>query len=100
MLRTELQQVEQIPIDRLVLHRLEPRKVREPEHIQEILESIKENGFDHSRALKVVPENGHFAIFAGGTRYSAILGHVDMTNQKLHALDIKTKLASLRTAIC
>ncbi len=28
------------------------------------------------------------------------LGHVDMTNQKLHALDIKTKLASLRTAIC
>ncbi len=29
-----------------------------------------------------------------------VLGHVDMTNQKLHALDIKTKLASLRTAIC
>ncbi len=29
-----------------------------------------------------------------------LLGHVDMTNQKLHALDIKTKLASLRTAIC
>ena len=73
MLRTELQQIEQISIDKLALHRLEPRKVREPEHIQEILESIKENGFDQSRALKVVPENGHFAIFAGGTRYSAIL---------------------------
>ncbi len=29
-----------------------------------------------------------------------VLGRVDMTNQKLHALDIKTKLASLRTAIC
>ncbi len=29
-----------------------------------------------------------------------MLGHVDMANQKLHALDIKTKLASLRTAIC
>ncbi len=71
--RTALQPIEFIPVDKLALHRLEPRKVREPEHIQEILESIKKNGFDHSRALKVVPENGHFAIFAGGTRYSAIL---------------------------
>ncbi len=33
-------------------------------------------------------------------RKALALGHVDMTNQKLHALDIKTKLASLRTAIC
>ncbi len=34
------------------------------------------------------------------TTLPEMLGHVDMTNQKLHALDIKTKLASLRTAIC
>ncbi len=34
------------------------------------------------------------------SRMLPLLGHVDMTNQKLHALDIKTKLASLRTAIC
>ncbi len=61
-----------------------------------------EQGFRSIKSvdLELRPIYHHMEQRVRGHIFLCMLGHVDMTNQKLHALDIKTKLASLRTAIC
>ena len=48
--------------------RFNTRKTRSDEQITHLAERIKRNGFEQTRAPWAVAVNGHYEVFAGGTR--------------------------------
>lgn len=64
-------ELKMVPIDQLTLSRFNARRHRPETHIVRLAERIKRNGFEVSRALWVYAMNGHYEVFAGGTRLAA-----------------------------
>jgi ParB/RepB/Spo0J family partition protein len=60
-----------LPMTSLHLSRFNARTQRATQHITTLAERIQRNGFEPTRALWVYPVNGHYEVFAGGTRLAA-----------------------------
>lgn len=60
-----------VPTEKLVTSWLNPRRTRPQEHVAKLAERIQRNGFEITRALWAYAENGHYEVFAGGTRLEA-----------------------------
>lgn len=60
-----------IPTEKLVTSWLNPRRTRPQSYIDRLAERMQRNGFEITRALWAYAENGHYEVFAGGTRLEA-----------------------------
>lgn len=63
--------IEHVAIDRLEISQFNPRRTRTKDSVQKLAERISRNGYEITRALWVHPVNGHYEVFAGGTRFEA-----------------------------
>jgi ParB/RepB/Spo0J family partition protein len=63
--------IEQIEIDRLQISPFNPRRTRAKDGVTKLAERISRNGYEITRALWAYPVNGHYEVFAGGTRLEA-----------------------------
>jgi len=61
----------EVPISDCVHNRFNTRKTRNSERIKDLAQRITTNGFEKTRAPWAVRVNGHYEIFAGGTRFEA-----------------------------
>lgn len=57
--------------DKCAVSWLNPRRTRPKEYVAKLAERINRNGFEITRALWAYAENGHYEVFAGGTRLEA-----------------------------
>jgi ParB/RepB/Spo0J family partition protein len=60
-----------LPLTDLQPSRFNARRQRSEAQVTRLAERMQRNGFETSRALWVYPENGHYEVFAGGTRLAA-----------------------------
>lgn len=60
-----------VPTDKLVISWLNPRRTRPQDHVAKLAERMQRNGFEITRALWAYADNGHYEVFAGGTRLEA-----------------------------
>lgn len=63
--------IEVLPVANLVHSRFNARRTREQKRLQALAERISRNGFEITRAPWAAKVNGHFEVFAGGTRFEA-----------------------------
>ena len=57
--------------DKCAVSWLNPRRTRPKEYVTKLAERMNRNGFEITRALWAYAENGHYEVFAGGTRLEA-----------------------------
>lgn len=57
--------------DKCAVSWLNPRRTRPKEYVAKLAERMNRNGFEITRALWAYAENGHYEVFAGGTRLEA-----------------------------
>ena len=60
-----------VPPDKCKVSWLNPRRTRPKEYVTKLAERMSRNGFEITRALWAYAENGHYEVFAGGTRLEA-----------------------------
>ena len=65
--------VPDVPLDRLRISDLNPRKHRDANQVKSIAQLITEHGFDKTCAPKAIARNGHYEVFAGGNRLMAAI---------------------------
>lgn len=58
--------------DKLVISPFNPRRTRTETDIKRLAERIERNGYEITRALWAYPNNGHYEVFAGGSRLEAV----------------------------
>lgn len=63
--------IENINPEECIISRFNTRKTRSFDDIDKLIERIKRNGFELTRAPWAYKENGKYEIFAGGTRFEA-----------------------------
>ena len=64
-------QLTQVPLTLCVHSRFNTRKTRDGSQVERLADRIRRNGFEPTRALWAVQSNGHYEVFAGGTRMEA-----------------------------
>lgn len=60
-----------VPTDKITTSWLNPRRTRPQAYIDRLADRMQRNGFEITRALWAYAENGHYEVFAGGTRLEA-----------------------------
>lgn len=68
---TKSKRIEEVQIEKLVISKFNPRKLRSKEYVDKLAQRINNNGYEITRALWVYSENEHYEVFAGGTRLEA-----------------------------
>lgn len=63
--------IEHVEIERLQVSPFNPRRTRPADSVQKLAERMNRNGYEITRAMWVYPVNGHYEVFAGGTRLEA-----------------------------
>lgn len=63
--------IEHVAIERLQVSPFNPRRTRPADSVQKLAERMNRNGYEITRAMWVYPVNGHYEVFAGGTRLEA-----------------------------
>lgn len=69
--RSKRKSIIHVSPDKCAVSWLNPRRSRPKEYVTKLAERMNRNGFEITRALWAYAENGHYEIFAGGTRLEA-----------------------------
>ena len=82
-----------VPISKCVHSRFNTRKTRDADSVRRLAERMQKVGFERTRALWAVQQNGHYEVFAGGTRLEAarmigadtvpLMLHAELTNEEI-----------------